>query len=236
MACLLQGPALLSACHMLLKRRALALQITHCIVCHGLSDPLLASNSHWPTAQACNISGIDTLCCTATLRIGQPSCTGIICWPAGNSPWPIGVTSIDIHDRTSREKISHVMNGAAHVMNDEATRKYLQVSLTVGLWTGRSCSHSDLTSVTSRPLYTSRGQPASAGAAVLVVLLSTWTAQPSRVTFSLPLHASWLCTRWGRVAQSNSSEVHSLLQEAVCAALHIISQTTSMPCRRSKGS
>eukprot|EP00891_Asterochloris_glomerata_P001235 jgi/Astpho2/1235/fgenesh1_pm.00023_%23_6_t len=44
----------------------------------------------------------------------------------GNSPWPIGVTSIGIHDRTSREKISHVMNGAAHVMNDEATRKYLQ--------------------------------------------------------------------------------------------------------------
>ena len=58
------------------------------------------------------------------LIIHQP----IICCPAGNSPWPIGVTSIGIHDRTSREKISHVMNGAAHVMNDEATRKYLQVS------------------------------------------------------------------------------------------------------------
>ena len=64
------------------------------------------------------------------------------CWPAGNSPWPIGVTSIGIHDRTSREKISHVMNGAAHVMNDEATRKYLQVSLTVGLRTCRSCGSS----------------------------------------------------------------------------------------------
>lgn len=34
-----------------------------------------------------------------------------------------------IHERSSREKISHVMNGAAHVMNDEATRKYLQVAL-----------------------------------------------------------------------------------------------------------
>lgn len=31
-----------------------------------------------------------------------------------------------IHERSSREKISHVMNGAAHIMNDEATRKYLQ--------------------------------------------------------------------------------------------------------------
>ena len=45
---------------------------------------------------------------------------------AGNSPWPIGVTSVGIHERSAREKISHVMNGAAHVMNNEATRKYLQ--------------------------------------------------------------------------------------------------------------
>lgn len=48
----------------------------------------------------------------------------------GNCPWPIGVTSVGIHERSSREKISHVtgMNagGAAHIMNDEATRKYLQ--------------------------------------------------------------------------------------------------------------
>lgn len=44
---------------------------------------------------------------------------------AGNAPWPIGVTSIGIHDRSAREKISHTMN-AAHIMNDEATRKYLQ--------------------------------------------------------------------------------------------------------------
>jgi len=44
----------------------------------------------------------------------------------GNSPWPIGVTSVGIHERSAREKISHVMNGAAHVMNNEATRKYLQ--------------------------------------------------------------------------------------------------------------
>ena len=46
---------------------------------------------------------------------------------AGNNPWPIGVTSVGIHERSSREKISHVMNGGAHIMNDEATRKYLQV-------------------------------------------------------------------------------------------------------------
>ena len=50
------------------------------------------------------------------------------CMPArpGNNPWPIGVTSVGIHERSAREKISHVMNGGAHIMNDEATRKYLQ--------------------------------------------------------------------------------------------------------------
>ena len=47
---------------------------------------------------------------------------------AGNNPWPIGVTSVGIHERSAREKISHVMNGGAHIMNDEATRKYLQAS------------------------------------------------------------------------------------------------------------
>ncbi len=36
------------------------------------------------------------------------------------------MTSVGIHERSAREKISHVMNGAAHVMNNEATRKYLQ--------------------------------------------------------------------------------------------------------------
>lgn len=47
----------------------------------------------------------------------------------GNAPWPIGVTSVGIHERAGREKISHVMNqhGQAHIMNDEATRKFLQV-------------------------------------------------------------------------------------------------------------
>ena len=44
----------------------------------------------------------------------------------GNSPWPIGVTSVGIHERSAREKISYNMNGQAHIMNDEATRKYLQ--------------------------------------------------------------------------------------------------------------
>jgi pre-mRNA-splicing factor 18 len=45
----------------------------------------------------------------------------------GNQQWPIGVTSIGIHDRTAREKLSFYANvkSQAHIMNDEATRKYL---------------------------------------------------------------------------------------------------------------
>uniref|UniRef100_A0A0E0KHV9 Pre-mRNA processing factor 4 (PRP4)-like domain-containing protein n=1 Tax=Oryza punctata TaxID=4537 RepID=A0A0E0KHV9_ORYPU len=42
----------------------------------------------------------------------------------GNSPWPIGVTMVGIHERSAREKI--YANSVAHIMNDETTRKYLQ--------------------------------------------------------------------------------------------------------------
>jgi len=48
----------------------------------------------------------------------------------GNSPWPIGVTQVGIHTKSAaREKISasHMnKNASAHVMGDEASRKYLQ--------------------------------------------------------------------------------------------------------------
>ena len=42
----------------------------------------------------------------------------------GNAPWPIGVTSVGIHERSAREKIQ--AQTTAHVMQDEQTRKYLQ--------------------------------------------------------------------------------------------------------------
>ncbi|OII77457.1 pre-mRNA-splicing factor 18 [Cryptosporidium andersoni] len=43
----------------------------------------------------------------------------------GNAPWPMGVTMVGIHERASRTKIfsSHI----AHVLNDETTRKYIQM-------------------------------------------------------------------------------------------------------------
>ncbi|KAF1332731.1 Pre-mrna-splicing factor 18, partial [Globisporangium splendens] len=41
----------------------------------------------------------------------------------GNAAWPIGVTMVGIHERTGREKINS--NKQAHVMNNEAARKYL---------------------------------------------------------------------------------------------------------------
>lgn len=41
----------------------------------------------------------------------------------GNSPWPIGLTMVGIHERTGRERIS--TNKVAHIMNNEMQRKYL---------------------------------------------------------------------------------------------------------------
>ena len=49
----------------------------------------------------------------------------------GNAAWPIGVTSVGIHERGGREKISDTnKEWQAHIMSDETTRKYL-VSLKV---------------------------------------------------------------------------------------------------------
>jgi pre-mRNA-splicing factor 18 len=42
----------------------------------------------------------------------------------GNAPWPIGVTMVGIHGRCAWEKI--YTNSVAHIMNDEATSKYIQ--------------------------------------------------------------------------------------------------------------
>lgn len=41
----------------------------------------------------------------------------------GNAAWPLGVTSVGIHQRSSREKIT---DNVAHVLNDEVSRKYIQ--------------------------------------------------------------------------------------------------------------
>eukprot|EP00730_Choanoeca_flexa_P012601 TRINITY_DN4438_c0_g1_i2.p1 TRINITY_DN4438_c0_g1~~TRINITY_DN4438_c0_g1_i2.p1 ORF type:complete len:388 (+),score=82.97 TRINITY_DN4438_c0_g1_i2:73-1236(+) len=42
----------------------------------------------------------------------------------GNAAWPIGVTSVGIHSRTGRERIS--TQKIAHALNDETQRKYIQ--------------------------------------------------------------------------------------------------------------
>ena len=42
----------------------------------------------------------------------------------GNAAWPIGVTSVGIHERAAREKIYD--NKVGHVLNDEVSRKYIQ--------------------------------------------------------------------------------------------------------------
>jgi len=42
----------------------------------------------------------------------------------GNSPWPMGVTMVGIHERSGRSKI--FSSQVAHILNDETQRKYLQ--------------------------------------------------------------------------------------------------------------
>ncbi|KAF2431576.1 pre-mRNA splicing factor [Tothia fuscella] len=44
----------------------------------------------------------------------------------GKAAWPIGVTMVGIHERSAREKLHESDKGAAHIMSDELTRKYLQ--------------------------------------------------------------------------------------------------------------
>ncbi|KAL9062220.1 MAG: hypothetical protein Q9157_009117 [Trypethelium eluteriae] len=44
----------------------------------------------------------------------------------GKAAWPIGVTMVGIHERSAREKLHESDKGAAHIMSDETTRKYLQ--------------------------------------------------------------------------------------------------------------
>jgi len=41
----------------------------------------------------------------------------------GNAAWPLGVTSVGIHERSSDSKIT---DNIAHVLNDEVSRKYIQ--------------------------------------------------------------------------------------------------------------
>ena len=41
----------------------------------------------------------------------------------GNSPWPMGVTMVGIHERSGRSKI--FTSQVAHILNDETQRKYL---------------------------------------------------------------------------------------------------------------
>lgn len=42
----------------------------------------------------------------------------------GNAAWPMGVTSVGIHERAGRERI--FCQNQAHVLNDETSRKYIQ--------------------------------------------------------------------------------------------------------------
>lgn len=42
----------------------------------------------------------------------------------GTAAWPIGVTSVGIHERSSQDKL--YVDKIAHVLNDEVSRKWIQ--------------------------------------------------------------------------------------------------------------
>ena len=42
----------------------------------------------------------------------------------GTAAWPIGVTSVGIHERSSQDKL--YVDKVAHVLNDEVSRKWIQ--------------------------------------------------------------------------------------------------------------
>ncbi|CDJ38587.1 pre-mRNA splicing factor 18, putative [Eimeria tenella] len=43
----------------------------------------------------------------------------------GNAPWPMGVTMVGIHERAGRSKLN--VSQVAHILNDETTRKFIQM-------------------------------------------------------------------------------------------------------------
>ncbi len=52
----------------------------------------------------------------------------------GSAAWPIGVTSVGIHERSGREKIS--ASNISHPLNDETTRKWVQGIKRIMTWCG----------------------------------------------------------------------------------------------------
>jgi len=59
----------------------------------------------------------------------------------GSAAWPIGVTSVGIHARSGREKIS--ASKISHPLNNEATRKWVQGIKRVLTWRGEEYPPSD---------------------------------------------------------------------------------------------
>lgn len=51
------------------------------------------------------------------------ACDAYIRMAIGNAAWPIGVSAVGLHERAARQKVAEGIQ--AHVMNDEAQRKYI---------------------------------------------------------------------------------------------------------------
>ncbi|KAL6720604.1 hypothetical protein ACLMJK_002528 [Lecanora helva] len=64
--------------------------------------------------------------CAAQERRYVDANDGYLRLSIGKAAWPIGVTMVGIHERSAREKLHESDKGAAHIMSDEGTRKWLQ--------------------------------------------------------------------------------------------------------------
>lgn len=143
----------------------------------------------------------------------------------GTAPWPIGVTSIGIHDRSAREKISHSMNvkGTSHIMTDEATRKYLQAMKRLMTTCQRLYPTDPSRSVDfSAPLDPTKG--ASGGGSDKAALLEAERTGATWRTLGLPAAPHYLETdgsvkvpdKWENILMH--SEVFQLEEERVAKA------------------
>ena len=62
------------------------------------------------------------LCLKRDYRLAESK---YIALTVGNAAWPVGQTSVGIHERAGRSKIS--ADRITHTLNDDTTRKYMQV-------------------------------------------------------------------------------------------------------------
>ena len=85
---------------------------------------LRCMNSEHPRCSDCNtFTPTPSSECPSRRRNYHMAGDAYIRLAIGNAAWPIGVSAVGLHERAAREKVGEGVQ--AHVMNDEAQRKYI---------------------------------------------------------------------------------------------------------------